>query len=124
MLPLLNGPQSPIESLNAFAASVTWIQAILTGSIATAIGVIAIASIGLLMLSGRVDLRRGARVILGCFVVYGSAVLASGLLGAARVDPQTRAEKPPYTSVAVPEQLLSPAQLPPSDPYAGAAVRR
>lgn len=124
MLPLVNSPQSPTESLNAFAASVTWIQAILTGSIATAIGVIAIASIGLLMLSGRLDLRGGGRVILGCFVVYGSAVLAGGLLGATRLDPQTRAAKPPYTPVAVPEQLLSPAQRPTSDPYAGAAVRR
>lgn len=124
MLPLLNGPPSSTEALNAFAASATWIQTVLTGSIATAIGVIAIASIGLLMLYGRVELRRGGRVILGCFIVFGSAALAEGLMGAARVDIQTRAQKPPYTTAVISEQTVLAPQPPASDPYAGAAVRR
>lgn len=42
-----------------------WIQGTFLGTFATAVAVLAIASIGFLMLSGRVDVRRSARVVLG-----------------------------------------------------------
>ena len=50
---------------------------------ATSIAVIAVASIGLLMLSGRVRMRRGATVILGCFILFGVATIAQGFRAAA-----------------------------------------
>jgi type IV secretory pathway VirB2 component (pilin) len=124
MLPLVNGPQSTTAHENAFAASSAWIQALLTGSIAAAIAVVAIASIGLLMLSGRVDLRRGGRVILGCFVVFGAAILAKGFLGAAEVKSQTRSTDRVFTAAAPLSQPTSVSQPRISDPYAGAALRR
>ncbi len=124
MLPLVNGPHSSAAHENAFSASSAWIQALLTGSIATAVAVVAIASVGLLMLSGRVDLRRGGRVILGCFVVFGAAILAKGLLGAAEMRSQTRAVDRDITSAAPLSQPTSVSQSRPSDPYAGAALRR
>jgi type IV secretory pathway VirB2 component (pilin) len=43
--------------------------------------VIAMAVPGMLMLTGRLPLRRGAQVILGCFLLLGSTTLADGLLG-------------------------------------------
>lgn len=124
MLPLVNGPRSTAAHENAFAASSAWIQSLLTGSVATAIAVVAIASVGLLMLSGRVDLRRGGRVILGCFVVFGAAILAKGLLGVTETGSQTRSTDRVVIAAAPLSQPTSVSQPPISDPYAGAALRR
>ena len=59
--------------------AVTWIQGTLLGNIATALAVIAVGATGLLMLAGRIDWRRGAVVILGCFIVFGAASIVAGI---------------------------------------------
>lgn len=100
----------------------TWLTSLLTGSIATSLCVIAVATLGIIMLSGRLPLRRGAQVLLGCFVLLGAPTLAAGLRmlgetingsGPARVtiSPDAGAE---------PEQPLPPADF---DPYEGASLR-
>lgn len=90
------------------------------GSVATMIAVIAVAAIGLLMLSGRLELRRGITVILGCFLLFGAGGIAAALTGLPGGDiGQNSASDPGPLS----NQLRSPA-LQPSvyDPYAGASV--
>ncbi len=60
-----------------------WLQGTLLGTIATVVAVIAIASVGLLMLAGRINWRHGATVILGCFILFGAASIVAGIQSAA-----------------------------------------
>jgi type IV secretory pathway VirB2 component (pilin) len=60
-------------------SAVSWLQGTLLGAVATALAVIAVAATGLLMLTGRIDWRRGATVILGCFIVFGAAAIVGGI---------------------------------------------
>ena len=59
--------------------AVNWIQGTLLGNVATAIAVIAVGATGLMMLMGRLDWRRGATVIIGCFIVFGAAAIVAGI---------------------------------------------
>jgi type IV secretion system protein VirB2 len=56
-----------------------WIQGTLLGNVATAAAVIAVAMVGFLMLSGRMNWRFGATVILGCFILFGAATIVAGI---------------------------------------------
>jgi len=118
--PSLADPQGS----SSLAAAVRWIEQVALGTIATSIAVIAVASIGLLMLTGRLQIRRGATVILGCFVLFGAPTIAAGILGAVRSGPQAAA--PVVISRTVPPPpplpLPTPKAAPSYDPYAGAAV--
>lgn len=60
-------------------SAVNWLQGTLLGNVATALAVIAVGATGLMMLTGRIDWRRGATVILGCFVVFGAAAIVAGI---------------------------------------------
>ena len=64
---------------NVILTAVSWLQGTLLGNVATALAVIAVGATGLLMLTGRIDWRRGATVILGCFVVFGAAAIVAGI---------------------------------------------
>lgn len=64
-------------------AAVQWLQGTLLGTVATVIAVIAVACVGLLMLSGRINWRHGAVVILGCFILFGAASIVAGIRSAA-----------------------------------------
>lgn len=68
---------SPI--LNA----VTWMQNTLLGEVASSVAVIAVAVVGFMMLSGRLNWRYGATVIVGCFVLFGAATIVGGIRTAA-----------------------------------------
>ena len=59
--------------------AVSWLQGTLLGNVATALAVIAVGATGLMMLTGRIDWRRGATVILGCFIVFGAAAIVAGI---------------------------------------------
>lgn len=63
--------------------AVNWLQGTLLGNVATALAVIAVGATGLMMLTGRIDWRRGATVILGCFIVFGAAAIVAGIRTAA-----------------------------------------
>lgn len=71
------GDGSPI------ASSVDWLEGLLLGSISQLVAVIAVACFGLLMMQGRIDWRRGVRIIVGCFILFGAPVIAAGILTAA-----------------------------------------
>ncbi|WP_333963801.1 TrbC/VirB2 family protein [Sphingomonas aurantiaca] len=64
----------------SLVAAATWVEALVTGTTATIVATIAVASVGFLMLQGRLPLRRGLVVVMGCFVIFGSGALAEGLL--------------------------------------------
>ena len=100
-----------------------WFQHILLGSIGTMTAGLAVAAIGFAMLSGRVDLRRGITVLIGCFVLFGAPYIAQGLMGAAG-DTQLAVIRPPPPPIYA--KPLPTAPLPQSgyDPYAGASVVR
>lgn len=60
-------------------AAVRWLEGTLLGTIATVVAVIAVATVGLLMLTGRINWRYGATVILGCFILFGAASIVAGI---------------------------------------------
>jgi type IV secretory pathway VirB2 component (pilin) len=60
-------------------AALSWVQEVLFGPVATSVGAIAIGSIGLMMLSGRIALRQGTRTVLGLFILFGASGIATGL---------------------------------------------
>ncbi|MDP9421341.1 MAG: TrbC/VirB2 family protein [Pseudomonadota bacterium] len=66
-----------------FVSAVNWLQGTLMGTVATVIAVIAVASVGFMMLTGRINWRHGATVILGCFVLFGAASIVAGIQSAA-----------------------------------------
>lgn len=63
----------------AIVSAVRWLEGTLLGTIATVVAVIAIATVGLLMLTGRINWRYGATVILGCFILFGAASIVAGI---------------------------------------------
>jgi type IV secretory pathway VirB2 component (pilin) len=99
--------------------AVQWIQGTLLGSLATTLAVIAVAWIGFGMLSGRINLQRGAIVVLGCFVVFGAPAIAAGLMKAGTLG----GSPSPTITTVLPLAPVKPVPTPaPYDPYAGASV--
>jgi hypothetical protein len=95
------------------------------GSVAIAVAVLAVASIGFLMLTGRPDVRRGARVMGGCFVLFGASWIAAGIHSAASEfgarDAPASSDAQPYYEPAPPPDYPEAAPRP-YNPYEGAAV--
>lgn len=60
-----------------------WLQGTLLGNVATAVAVIAVAMVGFMMLTGRLNWRFGATVIIGCFILFGAGAIVSGIQSAA-----------------------------------------
>lgn len=79
---LATDPQGSGVIVNA----VRWLQGTLLGTVATVVAVIAIASVGFLMLTGRINWRHGAVVVLGCFILFGAASIVAGIQSAATVS--------------------------------------
>ncbi len=71
------------EGSGAIIGALNWLQGTLLGTVATVAAVIAVASVGFMMLTGRIDWRRGAIVILGCFVLFGAASIVAGIRASA-----------------------------------------
>ena len=67
------------QGSGAIVSAVRWLEGTLLGTIATVVAVIAVASVGLLMLTGRINWRYGATVILGCFILFGAASIVAGI---------------------------------------------
>jgi type IV secretory pathway VirB2 component (pilin) len=108
---------------SALLAAIRWLQDVLLGPVAIAVAIIAVAGMGYLALSGRIDLRRGACVITGCFIVFGASTIARGIQAAAGAPdagflvPSVVTPAPQAMPVAVP--TATPAQY---DPYAGPSI--
>jgi type IV secretion system protein VirB2 len=63
-------------------SAVRWLQGTLLGTVATVVAVIAVAAIGFMMLTGRMNWRYGATVIIGCFILFGAASIVAGIQSA------------------------------------------
>lgn len=107
----------PVDS--PIAAGVQWVQGAALGSTATAIAVLAVAAVGLLMLSGRLELRRGITVVPGCFILFGAAGIA-GVLTGGNDTPQSQILASDSSPLA--QQMQNSPAPAPYDPYAGASV--
>lgn len=60
-------------------AALAWLQGTLMGNVATAVAVMAVAAVGFMMLTGRLNWRFGATVIFGCFILFGAGAIVSGI---------------------------------------------
>ena len=100
-------------------AAARWLQGTLLGTIATTVAVIAVATMGSMMLAGRIDWKRGVSLVVGCFILFGAPSIAAGIQSYVKGD---AAYTPPIYSPA--SSVPSPPPLPatPYDPYAGASV--
>lgn len=76
------GYADPVGS-GPIVGAISWIQSTLLGTVATVVAVIAVAVVGLMMLTGRMNWRYGATVILGCFILFGAASIVAGIQSAA-----------------------------------------
>ncbi|KLE34664.1 TrbC/VirB2 family protein [Aurantiacibacter luteus] len=82
MLPTAAFAQDPAGSSpinNAFS----WMRDTMLGTVATTVAVMAVAAVGFMMLTGRVNWRFGATVIIGVFIIFGAASIVAGIQGAA-----------------------------------------
>lgn len=64
-------------------AALGWLQGTLLGNVATAVAVMAVAAVGFMMLTGRMNWRFGATVIIGCFILFGAGAIVTGIQSAA-----------------------------------------
>lgn len=71
------------EGSGVIISAVNWMQGTLLGTVATTVAVIAVAVVGFMMLTGRINWRHGAVVILGCFILFGAASIVAGIRTAA-----------------------------------------
>ena len=63
-------------------AALGWLQGTLLGNVATAIAVMAVAAVGFMMLTGRLNWRFGATVIIGVFILFGAGTIVAGIQSA------------------------------------------
>ena len=63
----------------AIGGAVEWLQGTMLGNVATAIAVMAVAAVGFMMLTGRINWRYGATVVMGLFIVFGAASIVAGI---------------------------------------------
>lgn len=64
-------------------AALAWLQGTLLGTVATTLAVMAVAAIGFMMLTGRMNWRFGATVIVGVFILFGATTIVAGIQAAA-----------------------------------------
>lgn len=107
----------PIEN----AAS--WVAGTLSGSLTTAVAVVAVALLGLALLRGRLLVREAGEVVVGCFLLFGAAAIAAGLMGVGQDRAAVAASISPVTAPYTPEVPPTPPPVA-YDPYGGATVRQ
>lgn len=103
----------------ALSDAVRWVAELLTGRVATLVAILAVASVGIACLEGRIDSKRAIRVVLGCFIVFGAPTIAAGLIDLP--PPAASVSVDPHTQPLIETRPPPPPQAP-HDPYAGASV--
>lgn len=110
---------------SSLLVAVQWLEGLVQGPLAVTLAVLAVAATGLMMLSGRLAVRRGLIVTLGCFVLFGAPVIARGLFASATIIAGSNEPLRPVVEI-IPAPLSGPQPAPTraADPYAGASVQR
>ncbi len=83
LMPVAAQAQNDPQGAGPITNAVTWMQGILLGPIATSLAVMAVAAVGFMMLTGRMNWRFGATVIIGVFIVFGAPVIVAGIANTA-----------------------------------------
>lgn len=63
----------------AISGALGWLQGTLLGTVATVAAVIAVAGVGFMTLTGRMNWRHAATVVLGCFILFGATAIVAGI---------------------------------------------
>lgn len=71
--------QSDPAGSSPILAALNWVQGTLLGNVATTAAVIAVAAVGFLMLTGRIEWKRGLTVIVGAFIIFGAVSIVAGI---------------------------------------------
>jgi type IV secretory pathway VirB2 component (pilin) len=108
-------------------SAVQWLQGTLLGTVATTAAVIAVASMGMMLLTGRVDLRRGASIVIGCFILFGASSVVAGFrsyaIASDQFAPVPMISPPAVESISLRTSIDAANRSPTiTDPYAGASV--
>jgi type IV secretory pathway VirB2 component (pilin) len=124
-MPMTADFHSMVNNTDPLFALVIWLQNAMLGTIATVIAGLAVALVGALMLTGRLNWRRGSTVVVGCFILFGAPRIAAGIsstTGQSDSAAPVAALPPPDFGkvVSIPVKAASA----PYDPYAGAAVQQ
>ncbi len=82
LIPGVAQAQDPAGS-GPINSALMWMQNTLLGTVATTVAVMAVAACGFMMLTGRMNWRFGASVIIGCFIIFGAASIVGGIQSAA-----------------------------------------
>ena len=64
---------------NPLVDALNWMMNILLGPVATAVAVMAVAGVGFMMLTGRMNWRYGGTVIVGVFIIFGAPRLVNSI---------------------------------------------
>ncbi len=75
--------QADPQGSGPIANALLWLQGTLLGTVATTVAVMAVAAIGFMMLTGRMNWRFGATVIIGVFILFGASAIVAGIQGVA-----------------------------------------
>ena len=67
-------------SLDPLSSGATWAHDLIFAQLLPIVAALAIAFVGLRMLGGRLDARRGALIVVGVFVAVGAPLIAKGLM--------------------------------------------
>jgi type IV secretory pathway VirB2 component (pilin) len=108
-------------SYSVLTVAINWVEQLLMGNLGIAIAVLAIAVVGFAMLQGYLPVRSGARVLIGCFILFGAPLIAQGFVRALRGE-QTVAPRQTAPMPNISTLQREPTKANPFDPYAGATV--
>ncbi len=103
-------------------AAVNWLTGAMTGTIATIVATLGIATIGALMLTGRAPVKRGMTTIIGCFILLGASAIVTGLRGSSSGETRYAATPIPYPDRMPPPVVVPSPSISGYDPYAGASL--
>lgn len=78
-LPAYAQVQADPAGSSPLLGALNWVQGTLLGNVATSAAVIAIAVVGFLMLTGRIEWRRGLVVVVGAFIIFGAVSIVAGI---------------------------------------------
>lgn len=82
-LPGMAAAQNDPQGAGPINNAVLWLQGTLLGTVATTVAVMAVAAIGFMMLTGRMNWRFGATVVVGVFILFGATTIVAGIQSAA-----------------------------------------
>ena len=99
MMAALSNGAFTATSGEPFTEAFAWITGTLLGSVALGLCILAVAFVGFTMLTGRLPIKLGLRVVLGCFILLAAPVIASAFLQSSlRTSAPAPAEQPLVTA--------------------------